>query len=79
MKISLTPEAYKTLYDVCNQMKVTAGELVSRLVIDYAKTPIEQRDNPTHVCALCSLAYFSKDSLEWHIKRKHKQQIVIKG
>lgn len=78
MKISLTPEAYKTLYNVCQEMKVTAGELVSRLVIDYANTPIEQRDSPTHVCAFCPLAYFSKANLEWHIKRKHSDEMVIK-
>lgn len=78
MKISLTPEAYKTLYNVCNEMKITAGELVSRLVIDYSDTPIEQRDEPEHKCGFCSLRYFSSENLEWHIKKKHKQQDVIK-
>lgn len=78
MKISLTPEAYKALYNVCNQMKVTAGELVSRLIMDYANTPTEQRDSPANVCEFCSLSYFSKTNLEWHIKRKHPDKTVVK-
>lgn len=76
MKISLTPEAYKTLYNVCQEIQTTAGELVSRLVMDYAKNP--NRDEPEHKCGFCSLRYFSSENLEWHIKRKHSQQTVIK-
>lgn len=76
MKISLTPEAYKTLYNVCQELHTTAGELVSQLVLNYAKQGTW--DTPDHACEFCSLKYFSENSLKQHLKRRHGDKIGVK-
>lgn len=78
MKISLTPEAYQTLFKVSQEMKITAGELVSHLIMDFSKVSPGERDSPTFVCGFCSLAYYSKENLQAHIKRRHSDKMIVR-
>ncbi len=77
-KLYLSEKAFRALVQVSSEMKIPQSELVSELILQYAKTPIEQRDSPSHLCAFCSLAFFSEDALTHHLQR-HKDKMVVKN
>jgi hypothetical protein len=74
-KLYLSEEAFRTLVKVSQEIGVPQSELVSELILNYARTPTEQREEPQHRCGLCSLSFFSSESLEHHMERHVKTDV----
>ncbi|MGI0061035.1 MAG: C2H2-type zinc finger protein [Nitrosotalea sp.] len=74
-KLYLSEEAFRTLVRISKEIGVPQSELVSELILNYAKTPAEQREEPQHKCGLCSLSFFSNESLEHHMERHAKTEV----
>ncbi len=68
----------KQAFVVANELRkqgYDVGELVSKLLVDFYQN--SEKETPIEACAFCTHRYYSRENLEGHIARVHKDKTQV--